>query len=162
MLLISIGFNADPDPDPAFYLNADPDPGSQTNADPDLTLNQCSEYMTFWCGSGSRSCYFSHWPSRRQQKNNKKRFFCVLLVEGTFISFFKDKMSGSGRLKKMWIRWIHIRIRIQNIPLHSQKVLFSHEKYVYLLKKVQNLLERQKARFFCVNFSRIRIHSTVT
>jgi hypothetical protein len=24
---IHIGFNADPDPDPTFYLNADPDPG---------------------------------------------------------------------------------------------------------------------------------------
>ncbi len=36
MLWIRIGFNADPDTDPAFYLNADPDPdpGSQTNADP--------------------------------------------------------------------------------------------------------------------------------
>ncbi len=27
MLWIRIGFNADPHPDPAFYLNADPDPG---------------------------------------------------------------------------------------------------------------------------------------
>ncbi len=36
MLWICIGFNANPDPDPAFYLNADPDtdPGSETNADP--------------------------------------------------------------------------------------------------------------------------------
>ncbi len=35
-LWIRIGFVPDPDPDPAFYLNADPDPdpGSQTNADP--------------------------------------------------------------------------------------------------------------------------------
>jgi hypothetical protein len=38
VLLICIGFSAnlEPDPDPAFYLNADPDtnpdPGSQTNA----------------------------------------------------------------------------------------------------------------------------------
>ncbi len=32
---IRIGFNANTDPDPTFYLNADPDPGSQTNADPD-------------------------------------------------------------------------------------------------------------------------------
>jgi hypothetical protein len=33
------GFNADPDPVPALYVdsdpNPDPDPGSQTNADPD-------------------------------------------------------------------------------------------------------------------------------
>ncbi len=35
MLLIRIGFNADPDP--AFFLivDPDPDPGSQTNADTD-------------------------------------------------------------------------------------------------------------------------------
>jgi hypothetical protein len=41
VLWIRIGFNADLDPYPAFYLNADPDPyqGSQTNAD--------------LCGSGS-------------------------------------------------------------------------------------------------------------
>jgi hypothetical protein len=32
VLWIRIGFDAAPDPDPAFYLNADPDPGSQTNA----------------------------------------------------------------------------------------------------------------------------------
>ena len=40
MLRIRNGFNADPDLDPAFYLNADPDIGSQTNADPypDQTL----------------------------------------------------------------------------------------------------------------------------
>jgi hypothetical protein len=35
VLWIRIGFNANPDPDPASYLNADPDPGSQTNADPE-------------------------------------------------------------------------------------------------------------------------------
>ncbi len=37
MFRIRIGFNADPDPEPAFYLNVvpDPDPGSQTNADPE-------------------------------------------------------------------------------------------------------------------------------
>jgi hypothetical protein len=38
VLWIRIGFNADPNPDAAFYLNADPDtdpdPGSKTNADP--------------------------------------------------------------------------------------------------------------------------------
>jgi hypothetical protein len=41
VLWIRIGFNADPYPDPAFYLNVDPDPGNQTNGDPDPgeTLN---------------------------------------------------------------------------------------------------------------------------
>jgi hypothetical protein len=32
--LITIDYNADSDPDIAFYLNADPDPVSKTNADP--------------------------------------------------------------------------------------------------------------------------------
>ncbi len=95
--------------------------------------------LTNGSGFGSGSCYFRHWPSRRQQKTNlKKRFFCLLLFEGTFTSFFKDEKckrshktvgikvfftifclmiegsgsgsltneSGSGRPKKMWIRWI--------------------------------------------------------
>ncbi len=39
MLWIRLGFNMDPDPDPAFYLNVDPDtdsdPGRRTNADLD-------------------------------------------------------------------------------------------------------------------------------
>ncbi len=50
--------------------------------------------MTLTSGSGSGSCFFRHWPSRRQQKTNlKKKFFCLLLFEGTFKSFFKDKKS---------------------------------------------------------------------
>jgi hypothetical protein len=39
MLWIRIGFSADPELDPAFYLKADPDPESQTNADPDGTVS---------------------------------------------------------------------------------------------------------------------------
>ncbi len=41
---------------------------------------------------GSRSYYFRHWPSRCQQKTN---FFkkCLLLFEGTFTLFYKDKKS---------------------------------------------------------------------
>ncbi len=42
--MIRIGFSADQDLDPAFYLDedSDPDPGSQTNADldPDPDPNQ--------------------------------------------------------------------------------------------------------------------------
>ncbi len=70
---------------------------------------QCFGSMTFWCGSGSGSadpclrlmypdpdpgsgsCYFRHWHSRCQQKTNKKKFFYLLLFEGTFTLFFKDK-----------------------------------------------------------------------
>jgi hypothetical protein len=32
-------------------------------------------------------------PSRRKQKTNLKKFSCILLFEGTFTSFFKDKKS---------------------------------------------------------------------
>jgi hypothetical protein len=52
VLWIRIGFNADPDPDPAFYLNADPDtdpdPRSQTNADPDPGLTFKSQKVGFF------------------------------------------------------------------------------------------------------------------
>jgi hypothetical protein len=42
--------------------------------------------------NGSRSCYFRHLPSRRQQKTNFLTiFFCLLLFVGTFISFSKIK-----------------------------------------------------------------------
>ncbi len=41
-------------------------------------LLQCSGSMTFWCGSGSSVNF---------------KFFCLLLFEGTFTSFFKDKKS---------------------------------------------------------------------
>ncbi len=54
--------------------------------------------LTNGSGSGSDpdpgSCYFRHWPSRCQQKTNfLTQFFCLLLFEATFTSFFKDKMS---------------------------------------------------------------------
>ncbi len=45
--------------------------------------------LTDGSGFGSRSFYFHHWPSRRPQKTN----ICILLFEGTFTSFFKDKKS---------------------------------------------------------------------
>ncbi len=38
-------------------------------------------------------CCFFHWPSRHQQKTIFSRLFFLLLFEGTFTSFFKDKMS---------------------------------------------------------------------
>ncbi len=45
-------------------------------------------------GCGSGSCYFRHWLSRPQQKPIlKENFLCLLLFEGTFTSFFKDKKS---------------------------------------------------------------------
>jgi hypothetical protein len=45
--------NANPDPDPAFYLNADPepdaDPEDQTKADPDPGQNLKSQKVDFTC-----------------------------------------------------------------------------------------------------------------
>jgi hypothetical protein len=48
-------------------------------------------------------------PSRRQQKTNlKKKFFCLLLFEGTFTSFFTDKKSKRSHktvgILSIWIR----------------------------------------------------------
>jgi len=76
--------------------------------------SQCCGSMTSWCGSGSGSAdpclltngsgsgcgsgsfYFQHWPSRCQQITNlNKKFFCILLFESTFTSFFKGKKKVS-------------------------------------------------------------------
>ncbi len=47
LMWILIGFNADPDMDLAFYLNADPDPGSQTNAYSDTGQTLSSQRFDF-------------------------------------------------------------------------------------------------------------------
>ncbi len=50
--------------------------------------------LTYGSGFGSGFCYFRHWPSRCQQKTNFfNEKFCLLLFEGTFTSFFKDKKT---------------------------------------------------------------------
>ncbi len=57
--------------------------------------------MTFWCGSGSVDpCLWLIDPNifiidlqDANKKQIKKFFFCTLLFEGTFTSFFKDKKS---------------------------------------------------------------------
>ncbi len=70
--------------------------------DPDLT-------------SGSGSCHFRHWPSRSQQKTIfKKKNFCLLLFEGTFTSFFKDKEES-----RFFLLFLSDdrRIRIRSVPL---------------------------------------------
>ncbi len=46
-------------------------------------------FMPLTNGSGSGSCYFRHWSLRCQLKTYY--FFCLLLFEGTFKTFFKDK-----------------------------------------------------------------------
>ncbi len=75
-----------------------------------LEKYQCSGCMTFWCGSGSGSadpCLWLMDPDPDSdpaifvidlQDASKKliflhNFFCLLLFEGTFTLFFKDKKS---------------------------------------------------------------------
>ncbi len=52
-------------------------------------------------GSGSGSCYFRPWPSRLPKKFRKNlffpKFFCLLLFEDTFTSFFRDKKSKKSQ-----------------------------------------------------------------
>jgi hypothetical protein len=76
-----------------------------------LPFFQCSGSMTFWCGSGSADPCSDYWIRIRMrgdpdpaifiidlQDVNKQlifltKFFCLLLSDGTFTSFFKDKKS---------------------------------------------------------------------
>ncbi len=44
-------------------------------------------------GSGSGSCYFRHWPSRGQQKTNKKKVFLHITFWRYIYIIFKDKKS---------------------------------------------------------------------
>jgi hypothetical protein len=74
---------------------------------------QCCGSMTFWCGSGSGSCYFS-------LTFQMPYYFCMMM-EGSRSRFGAGSGSipltsgsGSGRPKNIWIRWIRIRIRIRN------------------------------------------------
>ncbi len=67
------------------------------------TIYQCCESMKFFygsgCGSGSADPYISLMDTDPDpaifvsdfQEVNKKKFFCFLLFEGTFTSFFRDK-----------------------------------------------------------------------
>ncbi len=84
-------------------------------------------------GSGSRSCYFRHWPSRCQKKifntffclfllkihlrhkkskrksqNSRNQgfsyYFCLLMEGSGSIPLTNGSGFGSGRLKNMWIR----------------------------------------------------------
>ncbi len=64
--------------------------------------NSVNGSMTIlWCGSGSMplnigsgSCYFRHWPSRRQQQTNfKKGFPAYYLLKVHLHHFFEDKKS---------------------------------------------------------------------
>ncbi len=118
--------------------------------------------LTNGSGFGSGSFYFHHRPSRCQQETNLKKFFCIILFEGTFTSFFKGKKSkrshkpveikvflpyhfwlmieGSRRPKNTWIRWIRIRIR--------NKVRYLRERFFSMALRVlevgEELIFRKK------------------
>ncbi len=72
--------------------------------------------------NGSGSLYFHHWPSRCKQKTNlKKKFFCTLLFEDTFTSFFKGNKSKRGR-KTVEIRFFLLFLlydRMIRIRIHT-------------------------------------------
>ncbi len=64
------------------------------NAGGIASWNQCSGLMTFkYVSLSADPCLpdlypdpaFCHWPSKRQQKTNSKKFFCPLLFEGTSV-----------------------------------------------------------------------------
>ncbi len=74
-----------------------------------FNIHQCCGSMTFWRGSGSGSADPCLWlldpdPSlfiidiqEANKKINLKKFVCILLFEGTFTSFFKNKKSKTSR-----------------------------------------------------------------
>ncbi len=71
------------------------------------STGQCFGSMTFWCGSGymsltneSGSCYFRHWPSKRQQKTNLKKKFLLITFWRYITSFYKDK--SPKEVTKQW------------------------------------------------------------
>jgi hypothetical protein len=57
-------------------------------------------------GSGSGSCYFRHWPSRRQQKTIFSEFLSLLLFEAGL------------RIRIHFIR-IRIRVQLQHFRLNT-------------------------------------------
>jgi hypothetical protein len=77
VLWIRIGLNADPDPDPAYFLTADPELGSQTNADPGQTFHSLNAefYMKNILYADNRSQNIS-----RRYKSLKNQDYLLILV----------------------------------------------------------------------------------
>ncbi len=75
-------------------------------------------------GTGSGSCYFHHWPWDANKKLiYLKKFFFILLFEGTFTSFFKDKKSKRSHKTvktKVFLTIFCFKIKVSgSIPLIS-------------------------------------------
>ncbi len=92
--------------------------------------HQCSGSMTFWCGSGSGgsgsadpclwSCYIHHWPSRRQQKTNKKRFSAYYFLKVHLHHFSKIKSQKEVKNQSYFCLMIEVswsRTGSGSIPL---------------------------------------------
>jgi hypothetical protein len=103
----------------------------------------CCGSMTFWCGSGSAdpclwlmdpdwdpSMFIIDLQDGKKKINFLKKYSCILLFEGTFTSFFKDKKSKRSnklvryRTVEIKVFLLHllndrrIRIRIQEAQKH--------------------------------------------
>jgi hypothetical protein len=101
--------------------------------------------LTNGSGSGFRSFYFHHSPSRCQQKTNlKKKFFCTLLFIGTFTSFFKDKSQKESQI---------VRIKVFLLFLHDDRRIRIHTSDLWIRIRIQ---EDQKH----MDWIRIRIRNT--
>ena len=126
--------------------------------------------------SGSGSSYFRHWPSRWQQKQIfKKKLFCLLLFEGIFTWFFKDKKSKRSRKgvgikvfllfllgdRRIWIHTSDYWIRIQKAQKHTDPTdldpqhcfaksgLVSRFRLFWPRKKKKAHTWKKKGGYFC-------------
>jgi hypothetical protein len=87
---------------------------------------------------GSGSCCFRYRPSRCQQKTNLFYFFCLLLFEETFTSFFKDKKSKSHKIVgiKVFLT-IFARSRSGSIPLTNGSVSGSRRPKIMWIRCIR-------------------------
>ncbi len=103
------------------------------------------------CGSGS--CYFRQWPLRWQLKII---FFCLLLFEATFTSFFKIK-SHKRVTKQQQSRFFLLfllgdrRIRIQEIQKNTDADMQHWLKQLLIYKSIGN--EYRKCKNLNVRFT---------
>jgi hypothetical protein len=95
--------------------------------------------MTFWCGSGSGSADPCLWlmdpdpaifiidlQDASKKIIDKKKFFYILLFEGTFPSLFKDKKWKSHKTAEIKVFLLFLlnerKIRIQEAQKHVDPV----------------------------------------
>ncbi len=146
-------------------------------------LNQCCGSMTFWCGSWSWSgsadaCLWLTDPDPdsdadldpdifvidlrdANKKIFKKKFFCLLLFEGTFTPFFKDKKSKRSH-KAVGIKVFLLfllgdrRIQIQETQKHTDPDPHHSFKLIICINPQALGPDKGRARFGSQHFE---IHS---